>query len=98
MPASSKARLSQASDLYEEFTGHNADNMEVVDFEPFDTGLKVGTMDGLMYTAVRDGVTEHYIHKFKKSARPDLAVSHDGTRFVPIGGNFTFTEAGFVDD
>lgn len=51
-----------------------------------------------MYETVRDGKTEHYIHKFKKHARPILGASHDGTQLVLIGGNFTFTDAGITDN
>lgn len=98
MPASSKAKVSHASHLYEEFTGHEAGTVEHVKGHGFDVGLNVGKVDGIMYETVRDGVTERYIHKFKKSARPDLAASYDGSQLGLIGGKFTFTDAGIVDD
>lgn len=51
-----------------------------------------------MYTTVRDGEVEKYIHRFKKSARPILAASHDGKQLVLIGGDFVFTECGITDN
>lgn len=62
-----------------------------------DVALKVGKLDGVLYTTHRDGKTEHYIHKFKQSARPLLAVSFDGRQMIMIGGSYQFTERGIVD-
>lgn len=62
-----------------------------------DVGLKVGHCDGILYTTVRDGKTEKYIHKFKRSSRPLLAASFDGKSLVLIGGSYQFTERGIVD-
>ena len=62
-----------------------------------DVGLTIGKCDGILYTTVRDGETEAYIHRFKKSARPTLAASHDGESLSLIGGKFDFTERGIVD-
>lgn len=62
------------------------------------TGLTIGECDGVMYSTVRDGVPEKYCHQFKKSARPLLVASHDGAQLALIGGNFTFTERGIVDN
>lgn len=88
----------QSADLYESFTGHKAEELIKYNVKWPTHGLKVGKVDGILYTTVRDGVQEHYIHKFKKSARPDFGVSHDGKMLLPIGGKFTFTERGIVDD
>lgn len=54
--------------------------------------------DGILYETVRDGKVEHYVHKFKKGARPVLAAGHDGKSLALIGGKFTFTERGIVDN
>ena len=35
-----------------------------------EVALQVGKVDAIMYTTVRDGVTEHYKHDFKDSSRP----------------------------
>lgn len=95
---SSKARVEKAAKLFESFTGHDADTVKKLSHKFPDTCLQVGKCDGIMYETVRDGKTEHYIHKFKKHARPVLGASHDGTQLVLIGGNFTFTDAGITDN
>lgn len=61
------------------------------------TGLVIGKLDGVLYTARRDGKDEKYIHRFKRKARPLLAASHDGQSLRILGGEFDFTEAGIVD-
>lgn len=63
-----------------------------------DVALNVGLCDGVLYETIRDGITEHYVHKFKKSARPQLIAGHDGKTLGLIGGKFTFTERGIVDN
>lgn len=57
----------------------------------------VGELDGVLYTTVRDGQTEKYVHRFRKKSRPLLATSHDGTQLGIVGGQFQFTEAGIED-
>ena len=59
--------------------------------------LVVGTCDGVLYTTVRDGRKEKYIHKFKADDAPLLVVSPDGRQLMLIGGRFRFTERGIVD-
>lgn len=84
--------------MYEEFTGHDADHYQKIPVEWPEVALQVGECDGILYSTVRDGVPEKYIHKFKKSARPLLVASHDGQSLGLISGNFTFTERGIVDN
>jgi hypothetical protein len=98
VPPSSKARIERAAKLFEDFTGHDADQVTEIKHKFPDTVLTFGKCDGLMYETVRDGVTERYIHRFKKSARPTIGASHDGTQLVLIGGNFQFTDAGITDN
>ena len=95
---SSKAKIDRAADLFESFTGHDAQKVTNIKHTFPDTCLTVGKCEGILYETVRDGVTEHYIHKFKKSARPTLGASHDGTQLVLIGGDFRFTDAGITDN
>lgn len=95
MPPSS---VKQAAELYRDFSGHDAEYFDNVPIEWPKTALTIGQCDGIMYETVRDGAIEHYVHKFKKSARPILGASHDGTQLVLIGGDFTFTERGIVDN
>jgi len=71
--------------------------IDKVKITPVDVGLKIGKCDGVLYTTVRDGVTEKYIHEFKKAARPVLVASFDGKQLLLIGGSFDFTDRGIVD-
>jgi len=93
-----KARLAAAAELFEKFTGHTA---EVVDRLPLPTNpdvlVVIGDCDGILYTTVRDGVKEKYVHQFKKSSRPLFCVTPDGQQLVLLGGEYDFTERGIVD-
>lgn len=60
-------------------------------------GLVIGDLDGVLYSATRDGKRERYIHRFRKRSRPLLAASSDGTQLRILGGEFEFTEAGIED-
>lgn len=61
---------------------------------PAVVALKVGELDGVIYTATGD--RKKYIHKFKKSSRPLLFVSSDGKQAFILGGGYRFTDRGFV--
>ena len=95
MPPSS---IKEAADLYRDFTGHEPDYYEKLQINWPKTALRVGECDGILYTTIRDGVTESYVHKFKKSARPILVASSDGAQLALIGGDFRFTDRGIVDN
>lgn len=89
----------KAAALYTDFTGHSDPRLTKLKIPSYPKViLEVGKVDGILYTTVRDGVTEKYIHKFKSKARPLLAASPDGKQLLMIGGSFTFTERGIVDD
>lgn len=60
-------------------------------------GLVVGELDGVLYTTVRDGNVEKYIHRFKKKSRPLLTARADGKQLGIVGGQFQMTEAGIED-
>ena len=60
-------------------------------------GRNIGECDGVLYTTVRDGKIEHYIHEFADSDKPMLAVSPNGRQLILIGGRYKFTERGIVD-
>lgn len=107
VPPSSKAgqrvrvrqhEIEKAADLYRRFSGHEPESIGSVNLpaQP-KTGIVIGTMDGIMYTTVRDGVEEKYIHRFAKRSRPLFVVSPDGKQIFVIGGSFDFTERGIVD-
>lgn len=97
MPPSSRAKLHQAADLLEEFTGHEPVFIEDLPDPDLNVSLKIGKVDAILYEAVRDGVKERYKHDFKKSARPLLVAKYDGSQVGLIGGSYEFTERGIVD-
>lgn len=90
--------LKRAGKLYREFTGDEGELVaKVRNFEWPKVAAVIGELDGILYTTVRDGETESYIHRFKKSARPLFCVSHDGKTLVIVLGKYRFTERGIVD-
>ncbi len=72
--------------------------VDTVEIPRHDVGVLIGECDGILYTTVRDGKKESYIHKFKKKARPIFAVSHDGTQLYLLMGAYRFTDRGIVDE
>jgi hypothetical protein len=98
VPLSKAAKISHAIKLYENFSGHTPEFVDSYRLPVFDVALKVGDVLGILYETVRDGKTETYIHKFKKAARPLLTASFDGKNLYLLGGAYTFTERGIVDD
>lgn len=90
--------IQKARDLYERFTGHDAEEIGVVKIPSLPKSAAViGVCDGVLYTTVRDGVKEKYIHRFRAADRPLLAITPDGTQILLIGGRYKFTEKGIVD-
>jgi len=95
---SQEARIKAAGDLYTRFTGHEADELVSIDNPVMpDTMLVIGDIDGVMYTTIRDGQVEKYVHQFKQKCRPLFCVSHDGKQLFMLGGSYDFTERGIVD-
>ena len=95
---SKNAEIRKAANLYERFSGHEALECGRVTVPPMPkVAVAVGTIDGVLYTTVRDGVIEKYIHKFHAKDKPLFAVSPDGKRLFMIGGAYDFTERGIVD-
>lgn len=98
-PISSRKEVQKAALLYERFSGHKAESFGKVTLPPLPrVGAAVGEVDFIGYTAVRDGVTEKYIHTFKPADRPLLVVSPDGRSLYLVGGGYRFTERGIVDN
>lgn len=96
----SRSRIGKAADLYRRFTGnepHKAARL-VDESARGDAFLRVGAVDGILYTTNREGKAEKYIHHFRPESRPELLVTHDGKVARTLGGRFTFTERGFVDE
>ena len=94
---SKKERVQQAVKLFEDFSGHQADSYEPVKMPRVDVAMLIGEVEQIAYNTVRDGKKERYLHKFKASARPKFAASHDGKTLLIIEGDFEFTERGITD-
>lgn len=92
-----REKVNNSARLYKEFSGHDAEVVDVVDVPDYDTYMIVGELVGVAYEAVRDGVSEKYFHEFRKSSRPLLAASHDGKEIRIIGGKYEFNDHGIVD-
>lgn len=93
----SRSKLDKAARSYEEFSGHPARGVRRIAHKPFHTGWLLGHLEGVLYSAKRDGKVEKYIHRFRKSARPLLVVSVDGKSLGIVGGRFLVTESGIND-
>lgn len=98
MPKSMSADAKKAASLYRRFSGHEPESIGKIKVPPMPkVAVAVGEIDGVLYTTVRDGKTEKYIHKFHSKDKPLFAVSPDGKQLFLIGGNYRFTERGIVD-
>lgn len=96
-PEYSEATM-RAAKLYQKFTGHDPEVIGRVTIPALPKSAAcIGECDGILYTTVRDGVTERYIHKFRKPDKPMFCVSPDGKQLLLVGGNYDFTERGIVD-
>lgn len=91
------AELDKADNLLNDFSGHRAREVVAVKEPPFKTGLVVGEVLGVMYSAVRDGTKINYCHEFRAKSRPLLAANSDGSRIQFVGGRYEFTDRGIVD-
>lgn len=97
LSAAERAEFERASQLFADFSGHDAQPWLRVRVPVPKVALVVGRCDGVLYTTVRDGRTEKYIHKFKAKSAPALCASPDGNQLFIVGGSFEFTERGIVD-
>jgi len=106
VPRSKRARAAhehgadyvKAAKIYEDFTGHQAEVIGTARIPQPKAAAVIGHCDGVLYTTVRDGVEESYIHKFLKRDRPVLAVDPTGKQLFLLYGNFRFTDRGIVDN
>jgi len=93
-----RTEIQKAASRYERFTGHDAENVGHIEIPPLPkVAASIGECDGIMYTTIRDGREERYIHEFKGDAKPLLCVTPDGKQILLVGGKYTFTERGIVD-
>ena len=93
-----KREIENAMELYREFTGHEAESVDIVEIPDYKTGIVIGKVLGIMYETIRDNKHEKYVHEFSKKSRPVLACSFDGKQLYMIAGSYTFTERGITDD
>jgi hypothetical protein len=90
--------VKKAARLYERFSGHEAEGIGRIKVKALPkVGVAIGTIDGIMYTTIRDGREEKYIHQFRAKDKPIFVVSPDGKQLFMIGGAYDFTERGIVD-
>ena len=107
VPPSSRARarlltgsdIERAASMSERFTGHAAEPLGRVMVPPLPrVATVIGELDGVLYSCIRDGRPERYVHEFARPDRPLLAVSPDGRQLIIVGGGYRFTALGIVDD
>lgn len=93
-----KSELRRAAKLYADFSGHTDLKAQKINVPGMPkTMLAIGYIDGVMYSTVRDGVAEKYVHHFARNSRPLFTVSPDGKQLFMLGGAYNFTERGIVD-
>lgn len=92
-----RGQIDDARQLFKDFRGDEPENLRRVQLRTPRTGLVIGELDGVLYTTVRDGKKEKYIHEFKARSRPLLIASSDGESLHIIGGKYAFTESGIND-
>jgi hypothetical protein len=97
LTARQRDEYDRAAQLYSDFSGHEAQALDTVRVNLPAVAIAIGRCDGILYTTVRDGAKEKYIHRFKAKAAPALACSPDGKQLYLIGGNYAFTERGIID-
>lgn len=91
-------QLAAARKLYREFSGERGNTVRETPIPPaLRTGLAIGPVLMIGYSAIRDGKRERYAHTFARNARPLLAASHDGRTLYLLGGAYRFTDRGIVD-
>ncbi len=95
------AQLDTAAEKLEDFSGHPARTVLKARTSGQRTGLVIGELDQIGYITKREGINggklTRYVHDFKKTSRPLLAVTTDGKQLHIVGGRYEFTEAGVED-
>lgn len=96
--AAVERQLQQAGRLFEDFRGKEPRQVDRITVPALPRVLlPLGECLGIMYRTDRDGETENYLHRFKKTARPTLAVTSDGRNLYLLGGAYRVTDRGIVD-
>ncbi|HEX6217005.1 MAG TPA: hypothetical protein VFZ38_19360 [Vicinamibacterales bacterium] len=90
--------LDRARNAFRAFSGMEPADLLEVKAEPVPKlAWLLGEMEEVLYNTRRDGKAERYLHPFKKSARPLLAVDAKTGRLFLVGGDYTVTERGITD-
>jgi len=102
LPQLSAAEVEQVRSgqrLLDDFAGRKIENVALTRVPTWPRiVINIGLVDGILYSAERDGKLDRYVHRFKPRARPMMAVRPDGQAPVLlIGGSYDFTELGIVD-
>lgn len=90
----------RAVKLFEDFTGMPGEVIgrgHVPALKPDAVLVVIGDCEAIAYSTVRNGKRESYQHEFKPSARPVLAVTHDGKSLLLLAGAYRFTDHGIED-
>ena len=90
-------KIKEALKLYEKFHVMDAEFIDELDIVQADVAVAIGQCDGVLYTTVREGITESYIHEFNERSKPILASSYDGKQLFIIEGQYEFGSRGIVD-
>jgi hypothetical protein len=97
VPQSKLAATQDGITLFKRFRGEEPEYIDKVKIHRHDVCIVIGECDGILYSTVRDGEPEKYIHRFKKKSRPLLCSSSDGSQLYLIGGSYDFTDVGITD-
>ena len=85
-------------DTFRDFTGNEAEEVLETELDLPESLLKVGELTGIMYEATRDDITEEYLHEFESDDLPILAADVTTGQLFIVGGDYSFTEFGIVDN
>lgn len=96
-PAARRNPIEPGEKLYTDFHGEPPQHVKHRKIPVFREGVEVGPMVAITYDTIRDGDITRYEHEFKQSASPLVVVSDDGRKMAVIGGDFRFTDRGFID-
>lgn len=90
--------LDKARNAFRAFSGMEPANLIEVKAGPVPKmAWLLGELEEVLYNTKRDGKQERYLHPFKKSARPLLAVDAESGQLFLVGGDYTVTDRGITD-
>lgn len=83
--------------LLSNFTGIDDIESQHIELPHDDIVIELGTIEAIIYKAYDEGELKKFIHTFKKSSRPVLAVSDSGKQLYILAGKYIVTERGIED-